>query len=125
MSLKSMFQQIKNEFSLKIYFMTCVSLMLLTLFLPVSAVADGSNLYRYRIGIGVPWVTIYKNVDLGICNFIDIVKSSGYVGIEWMPQNLLLPVLGVYVVYIWIVKNRTDVRHLQQKKICNHLVRKL
>lgn len=57
-------------------------------------------------------MTIYKNVDLGICNFIDIVKSSGYVGIEWMPQNLLLLVLGVYVVYIWIVKNRTDVRHL-------------
>ena len=104
MSLKCVFQQIKNEFSLKTYFIACVSLMLLTLFLPVSAVADGSNLYLYRIGIGVPWVTIYKNADLGICNCIDIFKASGYRGIEWVPQNLMLLVGGVYIIYIWIVR---------------------
>ena len=110
MNLKNVFRQIKKDFSLKTYFIACVSLALLSLFLPVSAVADGSNLYRYRIGIGVPWVTIYKNIDLGSSNFIDIFKASGYRGIEWMPQNLMLLVGGVYIIYIWIIKvrNKTE-----------------
>ena len=110
MSLKNVFRQIKKDFSLKTYFIACVSLMFLTLFLPVSAVSDGSNLYLYRIGIGMPWVTIYKNADLGICNFIDIFKASGYKGIEWVPQNLMLFVGGVYIIYIWIaeIRNKTE-----------------
>ena len=59
MRIEAIYQQIKEGFSLKVYFIICVSLVLLSLFLPVSAVADGSSLYMYRIGIGVPWVTIY------------------------------------------------------------------
>ena len=116
MSLKSVFRQIKKDFSLKAYFIACVSLMFLTLFLPVSAVADGSNLYLYRIGIGVPWVTIYKNVDLGICNFIDINQASGSRGIEWEPQNLMLLVGGVYIIYILIyrLKNREAIISLKK-----------
>lgn len=110
MRIEAIYQQIKEGFSLKVYFIICVSLALLSLFLPVSAVADGSNLYMYRIGIGVPWVTIYKNADLGISNFIGIFKESGYRGIEWMPQNLLLLVGGVYIIYICISaqKNKTE-----------------
>lgn len=114
MRIEAIYQQIKEGFSLKVYFIICVSLALLSLFLPVSAVADGSNLYMYRIGIGVPWVTIYKNTDLGISNFIGIFKASGYRGIEWMPQNLMLLAGGVYIIYILIycLKNREVARHL-------------
>ena len=113
MRIEAIYQQIKEGFSLKVYFIICVSLALLSLFLPVSAVADGSNLYMYRIGIGVPWVTIYKNTDLGISNFIGIFKASGYRGIEWMPQNLMLLAGGVYIIYILIycLKNREVARH--------------
>ena len=114
MRIEAIYQQIKEGFSLKVYFIICVSLALLSLFLPVSAVADGSNLYMYRIGIGVPWVTIYKNTDLGISNFIGIFKASGYRGIEWIPQNLMLLAGGVYIIYILIycLKNREVARHL-------------
>ena len=114
MRIEAIYQQIKEGFSLKVYFIICVSLALLSLFLPVSAVADGSNLYMYRIGIGVPWVTIYKNTDLGISNFIGIFKAFGYRGIEWMPQNLMLLAGGVYIIYILIycLKNREVARHL-------------
>mgnify|MGYP004456503893 FL=1 len=114
MRIEAIYQQIKEGFSLKVYFIICVSLALLSLFLPVSAVADGSSLYMYRIGIGVPWVTIYKNADLGISNFIGIFKASGYRGIEWMPQNLMLLAGGVYIIYILIycLKNREVARHL-------------
>ena len=113
MRIEAIYQQIKEGFSLKVYFIICVSLALLSLFLPVSAVADGSSLYMYRIGIGVPWVTIYKNVDLGISNFIGIFKAPGYRGIEWMPQNLMLLAGGVYIIYILIycLKNREVARH--------------
>ena len=102
MRIEAIYQQIKEGFSLKVYFIICVSLALLSLFLPVSALADGSSLYMYRIGIGVPWVTIYKNTDLGISNFIGIFKAYGYRGIEWMPQNLMLFGGGVYIIYICI-----------------------
>ena len=114
MRIEAIYQQIKEGFSLKVYLIICVSLALLSLFLPVSAVADGSSLYMYRIGIGVPWVTIYKNTDLGISNFIGIFKASGYRGIEWMPQNLMLLAGGVYIIYILIycLKNREVARHL-------------
>ena len=116
MRIKAIYQQIKEGFSLKVYFIICVSLALLSLFQPVPAVADSSNLYLYRIGIGAPWVTIYKNVDLGNCNFIDILKASGYRGIEWMPQNLMLLIGGVYIIYIWIycLKNREAIIRLKK-----------
>ena len=98
---EKIFQQIKKEFSVKIYFLICFWLAFITVFQPISGIAEGKDLYIYRIGIGVPWLIVYKNVDLGVCNFIDLIRASGYCGIEWSPQNLLILVGIGYVLYIW------------------------
>ena len=95
-------QQIKQEFSVKIYFLICSGLAFIDVFQSISGRAEGKNLYIYRIGIGVPWLIVYKNVDLGVCNFIDLMRAPGYCDIEWFPQNLLILVGIGYVLYIWL-----------------------
>lgn len=99
---EKIFQQIKKEFSVKIYFLICLDLAFIAVFQSISGLAEGKDLYIYRIGIGVPWLIVYKNVDLGVCNFIDLMRTPGYRGIEYFPQNLLILVGIGYVLYIWI-----------------------
>ena len=97
---EKIFQQIKKEFSVKRYFLICSGLAFIAVFQSISGIAEGKDLYIYRIGIGVPWLIVYKNVDLGVCNFIDLMSAPGYRGIECFPQNLLILVGIGYVLYI-------------------------
>ena len=112
---EKIFQQIKKEFSVKIYFLICSGLAFITVFQPISGIAGGKDLYIYQIGMGIPWLIVYKNVDLGVCNFIDLMRTPGYRGIEWFPQNLLILVGIGYAIYIWL--------KLAYKKYYKQLVR--
>lgn len=88
-----------TDFSIKKYSIICIFVMALGLLKTLAPVQYKYKLYMYKFGIVNDWLIVYKNKNDGILSLPGVLASSGYKGLEFWPQYILIDALIVYLIY--------------------------
>lgn len=104
MEMKNLINEIKGfvkaNFQIKNYFMICAFIFVFSVLRPCISVSQNDFLYTYQYGFFMPWITIYKNIELGSPYLISCILGKGYTGISWEPQYIFID--AAVICLIWI-----------------------
>ncbi len=91
---------VKTNFQIKHYLMICAFIFVLSVLRPSISVSQNDFLYTYKYGFLTPWITIYKNIELGSPYLISCILGKGYTGISWEPQYIFIDAAVIYLIWI-------------------------
>lgn len=91
---------VKTNFQIKHYFMICAFVLAVSVFRPSISVSQNDFLYTYKYGFLTPWITSYKNIELGSPYLISCILGKGYTGISWEPQYIFIDAAVIYLIWI-------------------------
>lgn len=102
---------VKTNFQIKHYFMICAFVLAASVLRPSSFASSSDFLYTYKYGFFMPWITIYKNIELGSPYLISCILGKGYTGISWEPQYIFIDAAFIYLIWIALRKVTQYIRN--------------